>query len=336
MVNHQFRLERRPEGSLVASDLRYSEGPVWPPGRGQLLVQVLYLSVDPGLRGWLNPARTYIAPVEVGDVIRAIGVGKVVEANGHNRFSPGDYVMGTLGAQELCTTEGEDLVRVDPAMAPLSTYLGMLGLPGLTAYVAVTDLGRPARGETFVVSAGAGGVGSVAGQLARLRGCRVVGIVGGSEKCRYVTEELGFDAAIDYKSEEVSRGLWRECPDGVNVYLDNVGGEILDAVLVRLAKGARVVISGAVSQYNETGPWRGPTNYMSLLVNRASMVGFVVWDHLDRYESFLAEMAALMKNGSVRSREQIVDGLAELPNAVTTLFAGDNLGKLVLRIASDE
>ena len=176
----------------------------------------------------------------------------------------------------------------------------------------------------------------MAGQLARLRDCRVVGIVGGYEKCRYVTEELRFDAAIDYKSQEVSRALERECPDGVNVYLDNVGGEILDAVLERLARGARVVISGAVSQYNVTGPWRGPSNYMSLLVNRASMVGFVVWDHLDRYESFVAEMAALMKNGSVRSREQIVDGLAELPNAVATLFAGDNLGKLVLRIAGDE
>jgi len=335
MVNHQFRLERRPEGSLVASDLRYGEEPVRPPGLGQLLVKVLYLSVDPGLRGWLN-TRTSIAPVEVGDVIRAIGVGKVVEANGHNRFSPGDYVMGMLGTQEVCTTDGEDLVRVDPALAPLPTYLGTLGLPGLTAYVAVSDLGRPAQGETFVVSAGAGAVGSVAGQLARLRDCRVVGIVGGSEKRRYVTEELRFDAAIDYKSEDVSRGLRRECPDGVNVYLDNVGGEILDAVLERLARGARVVISGAVSQYNVTGPWRGPSNYMSLLVNRASMVGFVVWDHLDRYESFVAEMAALIKNGSVRSREQIVDGLAELPNAVATLFAGDNLGKLVLRIAGDE
>jgi NADPH-dependent curcumin reductase CurA len=336
MVNHQFRLGRRPEGSLVASDLRYSEGPIRPPGPGQLLVQVLYLSVDPGVRGWLNPARTYIAPVEIGDVMRAIGVGKVVEANGHNRFSPGDYVMGMLGTQEVCTTDGEDLVRVDPALAPLPTYLGRLGLPGLTAYVAVTDLGRPARGETFVVSAAAGAVGSAAGQLARLRDCRVVGIVGGYEKCRYVTEELGFDAAIDYKSEDVSSGLGRECPDGVNVYLDNVGGEILDAVLERLARGARVVISGAVSQYNATGPWRGPSNYMSLLVNRASMVGFVVWDHLARYESFVAEMAPLIRNGSVRSREQIVDGLAELPNAVATLFAGDYLGKLVLRIAGDE
>ena len=319
----------------MASDLRYGEEPVRPPGLGQLLVKVLYLSVDPGLRGWLNP-RTSIAPVEVGDVIRAIGVGKVVEANGHNRFGPGDYVLGMLGAQEFCTTDGEDLRRVDPALAPLPTYLGPLGLPGLTAYVAVTDHCRPAQGETFVVSAAAGGVGSVAGQLARLRDCRVVGIVGGYEKCRYVTEELRFDAAIDYKSEEVSRGLSRECPDGVNVYLDNVGGEILDAVLAQLARGARVEISGAVSQYNVTGPWRGPSNYMSLLVNRASMVGFVVFDHLDRYESFVAEMAALIKNGSVRSREQIVDGLAELPNAVATLFAGDNLGKLVLRIAGDE
>jgi len=320
----------------VASDLRYGEEPVRPPGPGQLLVQVLYLSVDPALRGWLNPARTYIAPVEIGDVMRAIGVGKVVEANGHNRFSPGDYVMGMLGAQEVCTTDGEDLVRVDPALAPLPTYLDTLGLPGLTAYVAVTDHGRPAQGETFVLSAAAGAVGSVAGQLARLRDCRAVGIVGGDEKRRYVSEDLRFDAATGYKSEDVSKGLGTECPDGVNVYLDNVGAEILDAVLARLARGARVVISGAVSQYNVTGPWRGPSNYMSLLVNRASMVGFVVWDHFDRYESFVAEMAALMKNGSVRSREQIIDGLAELPNAVATPFAGDNLGKLVLRIAGDE
>ena len=252
LVNHQFRLAARPVGLPKPSDWQYTEEPVAEPGEGEVLVKVRYISLDPAMRGWMNDGRSYIAPVGIGEVMRALAAGEVLASN-HPGLAVGDHVTGLLGVQEYAVANGNAVMKVDPALAPLPVYLGTLGMPGMTAYFGLLEIGRPVEGETVVVSGAAGAVGGVVGQIAKLKGCRVVGIAGGAEKCRYVTEELGFDAAIDYKAEDVIAGLGEHCPKGIDVYFDNVGGEILDAALARLARNARVIICGAISQYNATG-----------------------------------------------------------------------------------
>jgi NADPH-dependent curcumin reductase CurA len=245
----------------------------------------------------------------------------------------GDHVAGNFGVQEYAVSSGKGVTVVDPGLAPLPAYLGTLGMPGFTAYFGLLDIGKPQPGQTVVVSAAAGAVGSVAGQIARIAGCRAIGIAGGADKCRWIVEELGFDAAIDYKAEDVKQALRRHCPDGIDVYFDNVGGDILDAALARLARGARVVVCGAISQYNNTTPMKGPSNYMSLLVNRASMTGFVVFDYAARYGEAAREMAGWMAAGKLQSREHIVrGGIQAFPDALLMLFRGDNTGKLVLEL----
>jgi NADPH-dependent curcumin reductase CurA len=228
--------------------------------------------------------------VQIGEVMRAGGVGRVVKSN-HPRFQVGDHLNGTFGVQEYVVSDGRGVIPVDPGAASLPTYLGILGMPGMTAYFGLLDICKPQAGETVVVSGAAGAVGAAVGQIARIKGCRVVGIAGGEEKCRYITEELGFDAAIDYKSQDVNKALKEHCPQGINVYFDNVGGDILDAALARLARGARIALCGAISQYNATGPVKGPSNYLSLLVNRGMMKGFLVFDYFDRYGDAAREMA---------------------------------------------
>jgi NADPH-dependent curcumin reductase len=332
-VNHQVRLAARPDGLPKPSDWSHTEEPVPEPGEGEVLVEILYLSLDPAMRGWMNDGRSYIAPVGVGDVMRALAAGRVVASN-HPGLVVGDQVTGMLGAQEYAVVNGNAVGKVDPGLAPLPTYLGTLGMPGMTAYFGLLEIGRPAAGETVVVSGAAGAVGGVVGQLAKLQGARAIGIAGGAEKCRYVVEDLGFDAAIDYKSRDVAEGLSEHCPKGIDVYFDNVGGEILDAALTRLARHARVVICGAISQYNASAGMRGPSNYMSLLVNHASMTGFVVSDYGDRYLDGAREMAGWLSSGKLVSREDIAEGgLERFPETLLRLFEGGNTGKLVLRVA---
>jgi NADPH-dependent curcumin reductase len=258
-------------------------------------------------------------------------VGEVIESNGE-RFAPGEHVTGWLGVQEYAVCPESAVFPVDPAAAPLTTYLGALGMPGMTAYFGLLDIGGPKEGETVLVSGAAGAVGSVVGQIARIKGCRAVGIAGGPQKCEWVTGELGFDACIDYKSADVGAALREHCPEGVDVYFDNVGGEILDAALARLARGARVVICGAISQYNNLDSMRGPSNYMSLLVNRARMQGFVVLDYLSRYPEAQHELAGWLREGRLIAREDVVEGFETFPDALARLFAGENVGKLVLKV----
>ncbi|WP_116807779.1 NADP-dependent oxidoreductase [Steroidobacter cummioxidans] len=330
--NHQFRLAVRPVGAVKRTDFNYIEEPARAPGDNEVLVKTLYLSLDPAMRGWMNEGKSYIAPVALGEVMRAGGVGKVIESN-HPKFSPGEFVYGTLGVQEYATLDGKALSKVDPAIAPLPVYLGTLGMPGMTAYFGLLEIGKPQPGETVVVSGAAGAVGTVVGQIAKIKGCRVVGIAGGKQKCDYLTQTLGFDAAIDYKSEDVKKALRQHCPKGVDVYFDNVGGDIIDTVLTQLARKARIIICGAISQYNNTTAMKGPSNYMSLLVNRASMTGMVVFDYADRYGEAGREMAGWLKSGQLKTREDIVHGLETFPETLLKLFSGENFGKLVLKVA---
>lgn len=331
-VNRQVRLAARPVGLPQPGDWQHTEEVLGQPGDGEFLVQVLYLSIDPAMRGWMNAGRSYIRPVEIGEVMRAGAVGRVI-ASRHADFAVGDHVSGTFGVQEYCLSDGRGVIKIDPAKAPLPTYLGTLGMSGMTAYFGLIDIGKPEPGQTVVVSGAAGAVGSVVGQIAKILGCRVVGIAGGDAKCRLVVEEFGFDAAIDYRSEDVGKALREHAPNGVDVYFDNVGGDILDTVLTRLARGARVVICGAVSQYNNAKP-QGPANYMSLLVNRASMTGMVVFDYADRYAEGAAQLATWIAEGRLTSLEDVVSAdVTAFPDTLLRLFSGANTGKLVLKIA---
>ena len=333
-VNHQFRLAARPVGMCKPSDWSYTEEPVGEPGEGQFLVRIGYISLDPAMRGWLNDARSYVPPVGLGEVMRAGAVGRVI-ASRHPGFAVGDHVSGLFGVQEYALSDGGGVYPIDVSLAPPPVHLGALGMPGFTAYFGLLDIGRLAPGDTVVVSAAAGAVGTVVGQIAKLKGCRVVGIAGGPEKCRFIVDGLGFDAAIDYKSEDVRAALRERCPDRINVYFDNVGGDILDAALTRLARGARIVLCGAVSQYNNDGPVKGPSNYMALLVDRASMTGFLVFDFASRYAEAAREMGGWLRAGTLKSREDIVQGFEHFPDALNRLFRGENIGKLVLEVAAD-
>jgi NADPH-dependent curcumin reductase CurA len=334
-VNNQVRLAARPSGLPQASDWSMVAEPLPTPGEGQLLVEISHISLDPAMRGWMNAGASYIDPVEIGDVMRAGAVGRVVACE-HPGFAVGDYVYSAFGVQEYALSDGNGVVKVDPSLAPLACYLGTLGMTGMTAYFGLFDTGKMKEGDTVVVSGAAGAVGNAVGQMAKIKGAgRVIGIAGGEEKCRWLVDELGFDAAIDYKSEDVRLALREAAPKGVDVYFDNVGGEILDAVLTRLARGARIVICGAVSQYNATEV-RGPSNYLALLVARASMTGMVVFDYAPRFGQAAAEISGWMQEGRLISREHIVEGgVSAFPETLLKLFTGENVGKLVLQVGSD-
>jgi NADPH-dependent curcumin reductase CurA len=331
VINHQIRLAARPSGLPRATDWSLTTEEVPDPRPGQFVVAVSHVSVDPAMRGWMDARPSYIPPVEIGAVMRAGAVGRVI-ASKHPGFAVGDDVYGVFGVQEYAVSDGSGVMRIDTSLASPPTYLGALGMTGLTAYFGLLDTGKLAAGETVVVSGAAGAVGSVAGQIAKVKGARVIGIAGGPEKCRTLTEEFGFDAAIDYRAGHVRRALREHAPRGVDVYFDNVGGEILDDVLTCLARGARVVICGAVSQYNETQV-RGPANYLMLLVARASMTGMLVFDYQDRYPQAMAELADWLREGKIVSREHVVHGgVAGFPEALLMLFDGVNTGKLVLAL----
>ncbi len=329
--NHQIRLAARPSGLPTASDWKLTTEPVPVPGPSEFVVAVEYVSIDPAMRRWI--AETALGePVAIGAVMEAGAIGRVT-ASEHAGFAVGDHVYGGFGVQEFALSDGTGVTKLDPSLAPLTAYLGALGIPGLTAYFGMLDIGRPSDGETVVVSGAAGGVGSVAGQIARIQGCRAIGIAGGPEKCRWIVDELGFNEAIDYKTEDVAGRLGQLAPDGIDVFLDNVGGEILDAVLTQLTRGARVVLSGGLSQYN-ADQTRGPSNYLLLIRARASMTGFITPDYADQYPRARSELAAWLRDGRLISREQIVEGGVEaFPAALLKLFAGENLGKLIIAVA---
>jgi len=336
--NRQFRLAARPVGLPKPTDWSFITEPVREPAEGEVVVQTLYLSLDPAMRGWMNEGKSYIRPVAIDEVMRAGGIGKVV-ASKSPKFAVGDVVSGGLGVQDYWVGAANDktaaLYKVDPKAAPLPKYLNALGMPGMTAYFGLLDVGMPKAGETVVVSGAAGAVGQTVGQVAKHKGCRVVGIAGGKDKCDFVVNELGFDACIDYKTGSVKDGLKEHCPKGVDIYFDNVGGEILDTVLTRINLKARIIICGAISQYNNTAPVKGPANYLSLLVNRARMEGIVVFDYADRYPVAAAEMAKWMQEGTFKTREDIVEGLENFPATLLMLFEGKNFGKLVLQVAKE-
>ncbi|HEY6512263.1 MAG TPA: NADP-dependent oxidoreductase [Burkholderiaceae bacterium] len=348
-TNHQIRLAARPVGLPRTADWQANEEKVGEPAEGGVLVKVLALSLDPAMRGWMNEGRSYIRPVEIGEVMRAGGVGRVV-ASRNPKFAVGDAVAATFGVQEYWSASAEELPKsglhkIDLRLGSVTQWLNVLGMPGMTAYFGLLDVGQPQPGNTVVVSGAAGAVGQTVGQLARIKGCRVVGIAGGPAKCQWVIDELGFDACIDYKAQApagaqrwdaVREGLKQHCPNGVDVYFDNVGVPILDAVLARINRKARVVICGAIAHYNSTEGIPGPKNYMSLLVNRARMEGMVVFDYTERFPQAIAELAGYLKDGRIKSKEDVVrGGVAAFPGTLLKLFSGENFGKLVLQVADE-
>jgi NADPH-dependent curcumin reductase CurA len=337
LKNHQIRLASRPVGLPTRDNWSFTTEPVGEPADGGVLVKTLFLSLDPAMRGWMNDVKSYIPPVGIGEVMRAGGVGVVV-ASKNPAFAVGDHVSAGVGVQEYCLIPQDQIKRngifkIDTRVGTPTQWLNVLGMPGMTGYFGLMDVGQPKAGETVVVSGAAGAVGQTVGQLAKIKGCRVVGIAGGKAKCDWVVQELGFDACIDYKSGSVRDGLKEHCAQGVDVYFDNVGGEILDHVLARINRKARIIICGAISQYNNTAPVQGPKNYLSLLVNRARMEGIVVFDYADRYHLAVAEMAGYLKDGRMKSKEDVVARLDTFPETLLKLFNGENFGKLVLQVA---
>ncbi|MBC7454087.1 MAG: NADP-dependent oxidoreductase [Massilia sp.] len=336
LINQQFRLAARPVGLPKPSDWQQVSAPLRDIVDGEIVIKTLYLSLDPAMRGWMNEGKSYIRPVAIGEVMRAGGVGVVV-ASKSPRFALGDTVSGGIGVQTYWLGAADDtsgnFFKIDPSIAPLTTWLNTLGMPGMTAYFGLLEVGQPKAGETVVVSGAAGAVGQTVGQVAKLMGCRVIGIAGGKDKCDFVVNELGFDACIDYKNSDLREGLKQHCPQGVDVYFDNVGGDMLDTVLTRIRLKARIVICGAISQYNNTGAVKGPANYLSLLVHRARMEGIVVFDYAERFHLGVAAIAKWLKEGKFKSREDVVEGLEHFPEALLMLFEGKNFGKLVLKVA---
>ncbi len=333
-TNHQFKLATRPVGAVKRSDFNYTEEALREPAAGEVLIKVLHISLDPAMRGWMDDRPSYMPPVAINEVMRALAVGRVIASNNPG-FAVGDHVSGMLGVQEYAYSNGQGINKVDPKLAPLPMFLGTLGMPGLTAYFGLLDIGMPKEGETVVVSGAAGAVGAVVGQIAKIKGCRVVGIAGGKDKCDYLVNELGFDAAIDYKDGNVATALREHAPKGVDIYFDNVGGDILDAVLTNLARDARIVLCGGISQYNNTSPVKGPANYLSMISARATMKGLMVADYYHRAGSALQEMGGWLMAGKLKSREDIVKGIETFPDTFNMLFSGANKGKLVLQVAAE-
>jgi len=328
--NSQILLRSRPAGSPSLDNFALVETPVPPIAEGQVLRRTLYLSLDPYMRGRMSAGPSYAAPAEVGQVMVGGTVSQIMESRDPS-FAPGDFVLGYDGWQSYGLSAGRLLRKVDPALGPVSYALGLLGMPGMTAYVALLDIGRPVAGETVVVSAASGAVGSVVGQIAKIKGCRVVGFAGRDDKCRYVTEEFGFEACINYKTQDLDAALLDACPNGIDVYYDNVAGGILEAVLRHINIGARIPLVGLISQYNAEKLPPGP-NLGVLLTKRALIQGFLVGDHNDRYAAFLADVGRWLREGRLEYREDVVEGLADAPRAFLGLFEGKNFGKLLVKV----
>src|SRR5436190_16942242 len=331
--NRQVLLKRRPEGMPVAGDFDIVDAPLPEPKEGEVLLRGIYLSLDPYMRGRISGMRSYAKPTEIGDVIEGRVVGQVARSN-HPDFREDDYAFGGYGWQLYSAVPGNSLLKLAPAETPISTALGILGMPGMTAYIGLSDIGQPKSGETVVVSAASGAVGAVAGQLAKRQGARIVGIAGGADKCRYVTDELGFDAALDHHGPDLGAALDAACPRGIDVYFENVGGAVQQAIFPRLNDFGRMIMCGMISEYNDTTPRPGP-NLMSVVRKRLRIQGFIVSDDWQRYGEFRAVAAPLVKSGQLRYREDIVEGIDNAPAAFIGLLQGKNFGKLLVRLSAD-
>ena len=334
-MNRQWLLASRPQGMVTESNFQYHEAPVSELEDGQFLVRNCYIAFEPAMRGWMDDRPSYIPPIQVGEVMRAVTTGQVV-ASKHPDYQTGDCVQGGFGWQEYAVTSGKGgLMPASkiPAGASLTAPLGVLGITGLTAYFGLLDLGQPKGGETCVVSGAAGATGSIAGQIARIKGCQVIGIAGGPDKCAWLTDAARFDAAIDYKSEDVAARLRELCPDGIHIFFDNVGGEILDAVLAQIAMKARIVLCGGISRYNDEELQPGPKNYFNLILQRARMEGFILVDYYRRFAEGVQELSGWLDSGQLVHQEDIQEGFANAPRTFLRLFEGKNLGKQLLKIA---
>lgn len=333
-VNRQWKLMHRPVGDIRQGDLQLVESPVPVPGPGQMLVRNIYLSLDPTNRIWMSDMDQYMPPVEIGDVMRGGTIG-VVEQSNNPDFKPGDIVQPLdLGWQDYVVTSMAQKLMVTPDL-PILAYMSALGMTGVTAYFGLLDIGKPKPGETVVVSAAAGAVGSIVGQIAKIKGCRVVGLAGSDDKCRWVVDDLGFDACINYRTENVLEALKRECPKGIDVYFENVGGEILDAVLTLINLEARIPLCGLISTYNADGPVPGPYMFRNILMKRALIKGFIVIDYFPRIAEFAAEMGPWVASGQIKWRVDVEQGLENAPTVLNNLFTGGNTGKLVVQIGPE-
>lgn len=330
--NRQITLAARPHGFPKPSDFELVETDVPKPGDGEILIRNEFMSVDPYMRGRMNEGRSYAANLQIGDVIVGGTVGQVVESN-HPDFESGDIAQASLGWQTHGVTNGDDARKVDPKLAPISTSLGVLGMPGLTAYFGLLDVAQPVAGETVVVSAASGAVGSIVGQIAKIKGCRAVGSAGTDEKIRFCLDELGFDGAFNYKtSDDYGASLSGLCPDGIDVYFDNVGGPLTDAVFPLLNLRARVAVCGQIDQYNATEPPVGPRLLWHCITKRLRIQGLLVFDWADQYDQALQELAQWVTSGQVKYREDIVEGIENAPEAFIGLLRGDHIGKRLVKI----
>ena len=331
-INRTVRLARRPHGEVQRDDFAIADEPAREPGEGEFRVRSEFVSLDPAMRGWMNDAKSYVPPVAIGEVMRGFAAGHV-EASRHPEFREGDAVAGLLGVQSRPVSDGTNVTRADTSLAPLQTWIGGLGMPGLTAYFGLLEVARPEAGETVVVSAASGAVGQIVGQIARLKGCRAVGIAGGPEKCAALTAEFGYDASVDYKVGWLADDLRAACPDGIDVDFENVGGDILDTVLAQMNRAGRIAVCGLISAYNATQPLPGPRNLRAVLTQRLRMQGFIVFDFTRRYPEALAELGQWYKAGRIRLREDIREGgLDAFPDVLGLLYSGGNFGKLILRV----
>lgn len=333
-LNRQVKLVRRPKpGMLTSESFDITETPRAEPGSGEFRVKIEYVSLDPAMRGWVNDARSYVPPVPLGDVMRAYAVG-IVDASQHADYKPGDAVQGLFGVQQYAISKGQRVVKVDPSAAPLERWVGGLGMPGWTAYFGLLDVGQPKAGETILVSAASGAVGSVVGQIAKIKDCRVVGIAGGAEKCRYVRDALGFDDCIDYKAGDFEGRLKAACPQGVDVYFENVGGEILDAVLPNMNLFGRIPVCGLISSYNATELPPGPKNFRAILTQRLRVQGLIVFDWANRIPEAIEALGRWHKEGRLKIREDVrTGGVDAFVETLNNLYTGSNNGKLVLKVS---
>ena len=331
-TNRQILLQRRPNGMPVPEDFAIVDRPLPEPGEGQVLLRAIYLSLDPYMRGRISGQRSYANPTELGDVIEGRVVGQVARSR-HSGFKEGDYAFGGYGWQTYSAVDGGGLTKLDPEAAPMSTALGILSMPGLTAYVGLKTIGQPKPGETVVVSAASGAVGAIAGQLAKRQGCRVVGIAGGADKCCYVTDELGFDVCLDHRGE-LGAALDAACPKGIDVYFENVGGAVQRAVYPRLNDFGRMIMCGMISEYNDVEPQAGPS-LVAAVRKRLRIQGFIVSDHAALRPEYLAMAAPLVRSGALKYREDIVDGIDNAPAAFIGLLQGKNFGKLIIKLGAD-
>ena len=332
-MNKQVVLAERPDGLPKSSTWTFQETEIPEPKDGDVLIKQHYISLDPAMRGWMRDVKSYIPPVGIGDVMRAGTVGEIVKANNHPKFEVGDFLSGWGGVQQYTVTNGKGYFKIDPNKAPLPKFLSIIGMPGMTAYFGILKVAELKEGDFVIVSGAAGAVGSLVGQIAKLKGCRVVGIAGGKDKCYYLVNDLGFDAAIDYKNENIYSGLNKHCPDGIDVFFDNVGGDILEAALSKLRMHARIVICGAISQYNATSRPKGPSNYLSLLVNRGTMKGMVVFDYANQYPEAIEAYSKWLQEGKIKSKEAIYEGIENFHDTFLRLFSGEKLGKLILKVS---